>query len=207
MNPARTPALAPVLLAAVLLAGCQIVPEIPRSQGGDLTLTGRQILARAKTVFESDDRPTLPFRFDHAWYACEGKQTATFVLVQGGEENPTATAVVNVLWRPTAGSTPIDENASNATLRIVRHLPDAAETWAGAGFVFLEDEPKHRMMNAQCWNADMARQAATDGAPATADSLGPAKAEGRFTAEYAPEKVAEMLKKIEAKEREKLPAK
>jgi hypothetical protein len=194
------------LLPALLLcaAGCQILPELPRSTGGELTLTGRTVLAKAQTVLESDDHPALTFPFDRAWYASEGKQSATFVLVQGDEAKPTAAALVRVLWRPVAGSTPIDEHASNATVHLMRFGASQTEVWSGAGFVFLKDKPKHPYMSAQCWNADIMLLDATPGAQ---DTLGTARAEGDFTADYAPEQVAKWVERLGALEKDKLPAK
>lgn len=185
-----------VLCLLLPLASCQMLPEmpdLPRTEGGSLTLTGRRILARARSLFDSDDRPTVEFTFDHAYYSCEGKQTTTFVLLKGDENNPEAALTCRVLWRPSAGKTPIDDDAGNATLHILRFGPAATEVWEGAGFVFLKDAARHPTMVAQCWNADVIlRDASQD----VKDTLGPATAEGTFTATYAPEKVDALIAKL-----------
>ena len=77
----------------------------------------------------------------------------------------------------------------------------SAEVWEGAGFVFLKDEPKHPTMVAQCWNADVILK---DASSDIKDTLGPATAEGRFTATYAPDKVEALLAKLSRKTGEKL---
>ncbi len=192
---------AALLLGAVgaLSTGCQMLPDLPRAQGGELVLTGRTVLAKAATVLERDDQPTLALDFDRAYYTCEGTQATVFVLLQGDEAKPAAAAIVRVLWRPTAGSTPIDGHASNATLRVLRFGATQTEVWTGAGFVFLKDKPKNFYMTGQCWNADINLTDASNGAH---DTLGPAQAEGDFTATYAPEKVAELVGLLQAKERQ-----
>lgn len=187
--------------AALLLGACQALPDLPRSEGGTVTLTGRRVLARARTLLDSDTNPTVEFAFDHAYYSCTGRQTATFVLFQGDEDNPSAALTCRVLWRPSAGKTPIADEAGNATLHVMRFGAASVEVWEGAGFVFLKDEPKHPTMVAQCWNADVIlKDASTD----IKDTLGPATAEGRFTATYAPDKVEALIAKLSRKTGDKL---
>ncbi len=207
MSPRPTRLLPALIGCAMLCAplfgtGCQMLPDLPdlpRSQGGELTLTGRMVLAKAATVLEHDDQPTLTLSFDRAYYTCEGVQGTTFVLVNGDEAKPTEAAIVRVLWRPAAGSTPIDENASNATLRVLRFGATQTEVWTGAGFVFLKDKPRNFNMTGQCWNADINLTDATGGVH---DALGPATAEGSFNAQYAPEKVAQLLTLLQAGEQQ-----
>jgi len=176
--------------------GCVGLPTAPSSVGGDLVLSGRTVTAAAETIFESDERPTLAFHFDHAYCVCEGRQNATFVLIQGDEENPTAAATIRILWRPEAGSTPIDEHASNATLHVMRFGADAAEVYSGAGFVFLNDGPDAAKVSAECWSADVVLQ---DAASKGKDPLGPAHASGAFTAEQDAVKVADLLLRLSRK--------
>lgn len=185
-KPEQPTALSRALCAMALLcgglAGCAGLPGAVRPQGGDLTLAGR---AQA-----DGPRSAILFHFDHAYCVCEGRQNATFVLIQGEEANPVAAATLRILWRPEAGSTPIDENASNATLQVIRFGGDATEIYSGAGFVFLGDKPDAAMVSAECWSADVALRDTSGKAP---DTLGPAHASGGFTAEQNPAKVAELL--------------
>lgn len=177
------------LLCLPPLAGCQMVRAIGDGPGS-LTLVGRHVVTPARTFLDTDERITIPCRFDHAYCVCDGRQSATFVLIEGDEDNPSAAATLRVLWRPEAGNTPIDENASNATLQVMRFGADTVEVYAGAGFVFLNDGPDAAHVSAECWSADVALQDATG---KRADRLGPAHASGAFRAEQNPGKVADLL--------------
>ena len=191
----RLSTLAAAILLPLALGGCQTGPGL-FDPPASLTLTGRGTIHRAQNFLDSDEHPTVSLIFTHAYYAWEGKQNIVLVMVDGTDEAPTSATTIRVLWRPEAGSTPIDENASNASMHVMRFQSGHTEVWSGAGFVYFTGTPGKTDLSAECWGADVVLQ---DASANVADSLGPARAEGSCVATYNPDKVAQLLRALSRK--------
>ena len=144
-------------------AGCSLIP------GGQ-----SQLVLRNRDAAGGGDgaEATSVGRFDTAVYARHSAHEVTFVLWDGAEGDATQqAAVVRVLWRPRAGSTPLGSDATNATLTYAV-LTNAGEgggegggkgggesgggvIWTGGGFVGLRGKPGDDTLSGSVWSGDL----------------------------------------------------
>ncbi len=169
--------IAMLMLACVSLWGCG-----GGQGGGKLTLKGSQRGGADGPIHLAGD-------FRHATYSADGKNNITLVLVEGDIEQPTQAVVIRLFWMPRAGLTPIDSNATNASVHYIIFSSDAAGdangrskvgVYAGAGFVYPYDNPGKGGMDVGVWQTTLRLADASDG---FADLLGLAQLKGKFRAQ------------------------
>ncbi len=98
---------------------------LPPEVGGTLDLGGRRA-----------DAGVLAGRFEHAVYTHTDAQTATVVMWSGEAQSAEQAVVMRVLWTPRAGATPLDDFATNVTVRWAIFAGGEAGLYSGAGFAF-----------------------------------------------------------------------
>jgi hypothetical protein len=156
-----------LLAGAMPLAGCAGLLR-PLAHSSDLTLRSR-------------DAQGAQMRGDFATgvYRCEDESHATLILWDGAENDPTQAVVIRVFWVPLASRTPIDPDATNASIQYVvfggaqRQL---VGVYAGAGYVYPHGELGNASLSAGVWQADLLLGDSSDG---FRDLLGPAALEGK----------------------------
>ena len=96
--------------------------------------------------------------FEHASYNFDGPNNITVVAYAGPKEQPSRAVVIRMFWRPKAGRTPIDSNATNATMHYVIFDGESAsevDIYSGAGFVFPKQKLGEGRLNLGVWQADL----------------------------------------------------
>lgn len=192
----RHPALA--VLALLLLlpfgAGCSAI-GMNRSA---LAVTSR-----------SDPGTRLQGSFDSAYYAYDGDNAVTVVLVAGPEDNPTQAASIRLFWAARAGRTPIAPEATNATVQYIVFADRRTDAgffrevgvYGGAGFLFLNTKPGESQLTGSLWEADLLL---ADRSERFKDLLGQSQLEGSFTARRDEQKVAQLLQLLNARVTDRL---
>lgn len=114
-------------------------------------------------------------------------------------------AVIRMFWSPRAGTTPIEAEATNATVHYVIFPHDADDTGAGtggapqvgvytgAGFLMPGAKPGGNKLSAEVWDASLRLEDAT---PAFLDLLGRAELDGSFTARRDDARVELLLRDL-----------
>jgi len=90
---------------------------------------------------------------------------------------------VDLLWRPKAGSTPMDASATNAAVHHVIIADGEVGVYGGAGFAMPSGTPGNGRMHVSLRDATVRLLESTEGFN---DPLSPAKITGDFTAEHDP---------------------
>ncbi|MEM9414102.1 MAG: hypothetical protein AAGA29_01325 [Planctomycetota bacterium] len=185
----RRPALAVlavVLVALPLLAGCSAVG----------------VRSSALAVTSRDDPGTrLQGDFDTAYYAFDGENAVTVVLVAGPEDEPTQAAAIRLFWTPRAGKTPLSEDATNATVQYLVFADRRTDegfyrevgVYSGAGFLYLDQTPGSSQLTGSLWQADLLL---TDRSERFKDLLGLSRIEGSFTARRDEQRVNDLLHQL-----------
>jgi len=164
-----------VCLGAAWLPGC----AAPRTPSGALALT-----YGPDPVADGDG-------FDHALYRGRSSENLTFLLLRGPLEAPEQAAVIRMFWRPRAGRTPIDRDATNATVRYVT-FNEAGQValYSGAGFLYPRDAHEAATFRAELWEASLRL---SDGSEDFTPPARTATLSGQFKARRDPEAVHEAL--------------
>lgn len=152
----------------------------------------------------ADQLTVLRGGFERGIYSFDGKNTATFVLLDGPTDNPTQAVTIRLFWTPRAGRTPIDRTATNATIHYLIFTPgDTAEAgvYSGAGFVYPSENPGGRTIEASVWESNLLL---TDRSEAFNDLLGQAVLKGAFAARRDDLGVQETLRRLDNMVRERL---
>lgn len=152
-------------------------------------------------VSQDDDTLRLRGDFNSAYYVYESDDALTIVLIEGPEDEPTQAAAIRLMWRPKAGSTPINGDATNATIQYIVFANRRTEEgffrevgiYNGAGFLFLDSAPGEARLTASLWQADLLL---ADRSDRFRDLLGQSTLRGSFTAERNSEKVEQLLKSL-----------
>jgi hypothetical protein len=147
-----------------MLAGCS-------SQAGKLsvvstTLTDVQLDSRYQTVIYSRQESGL----------------VTAVLIDGPIEAPRQVVTIRTIWTPWAGRTPVDADATNATIQYVIYAgPDRqiAGVYSGAGYVYLYDNAGRSTVDFGIWQSNLILVDSTVGFQ---DRIGQANMTGEFSA-------------------------
>ncbi|MFN3168847.1 MAG: hypothetical protein ACE37H_17480 [Phycisphaeraceae bacterium] len=159
----------------------------------------------------SQDDTSLRLRgdFNSAYYVYDSTESITIVLIEGPEDEPTQAAAIRMMWHPKAGKTPINPDATNATIQYVvfanRRTGEGyfreVGVYSGAGFLYLDSEPGDSTLNASLWQADLLL---ADRSERFVDLLGQSELRGSFTAERNGDKVHALLKKLNLRVSERL---
>lgn len=184
-----------VVLSGCLLTGC-----------GTSLWTSQSALA---VVSQDDDSLRLRGDFNAAYYVFDSTESLTIVLIEGPEDEPTQAAAIRVMWAPKAGLTPINPDATNATIQYVVFANRRTEegyfrevgVYSGAGFLYLDSEPGDASLTASLWEADLLL---ADRSDRFKDLLGQSTLRGSFTAERNSEKVQQLLQQLNLNVSERL---
>ena len=68
---------------------------------------------------EADPDRTVQGDFETGIYRLDDNSQFTALLLQGSVDNPSQALVLRMFWQPTAGSTPLDPDATNVSIRYV----------------------------------------------------------------------------------------
>jgi len=181
------------LLAAALLLLCLTACAGPVAGGGKLSLAS-----------VNDRGAQLASNFTRGVYTHSGQDTVTMLLFDGPVEAPNQVLAIRMFWKPTAGSTPIDARATNAT---IQYLIFAGEDrtqvgiYTGAGYLLPKGKPGKPAFAGKILHADVTLAAATEG---FTDRLGPARLAGGFSAALDSPVVSQQLRTLSAGVRNRL---
>ncbi len=132
----------------------------------------------------------LSGQFDTAFCDYQDKDTVRIVLVAGPIEKPRQVMHIRMFYRPKAGKTPLDPQATNCVVRYVVFDGDQAGLYGGGGLVMPRWSPGSGTFSARLRNASLRLLDATEqfDPPTTL-----AFAEGRFTATRDDKRTGELL--------------
>ncbi len=143
---------------------------------------GGSLTSRSLSV----DAAVLDAEFTTAVYAHEPGGDTVFVLADRPLEELIASGlergqlvVLDLLWPPRAGSTPISAEATNLSVRHLVVVDGEAGTYAGAGFAMPSGELGEGPVRLRIWDSTVRLAGATDG---FRDVLSPARLTGTLTA-------------------------
>jgi hypothetical protein len=184
-----------LVLACLTCVGC-----------GTSLWTSQSALA---VVSQDDTSLRLQGDFNSAYYVFDSTDSITVVLIEGPEDDPTQAAAIRMLWQPKAGLTPVNPDATNATIQYVvfanRRTSDGffreVGVYSGAGFLHLDSAPGESSLTASLWQADLLL---ADRSDRFKDLLGQSTLRGSFTAERNSAKVQSLLKRLNLKVSERL---
>lgn len=96
--------------------------------------------------------------FEHCVYRYDSENDFTVLMYDGQIDRPDRAAVIRCFWRPTAARTPIDSNATNATMQYYAFTEADDGTsqvgvYSGAGYVYLSAKPGAEKIRAAIWQA------------------------------------------------------
>jgi len=185
----------PLLLIALLLSGC-----------GSSLWASQSALA---VVSQEDKSLRLRGDFNAAYYVFDSTESLTIVLIEGPEDEPTQAAAIRLMWNPKAGLTPINPEATNATIQYIVFANRRTDegyfrevgVYSGAGYVYLDSTPGDARLTASLWQADLLL---ADRSERFKDLLGQSTLRGSFTAERNSEKVEQLLKGLNLRVSERL---
>ena len=184
-----------LLLAPLMLTGC-----------GSSWWTSQSALA---VVSQEDNALRLRGDFNAAYYVYDSNDAITVVLIEGPEDEPTQAAAIRLLWQPKAGLTPINPDATNATIQYIVFANRRTDegyyrevgVYSGAGFLYLNSEPGDSSLTASLWQADLLL---ADRSDRFKDLLGQSTLKGSFTAERNSTKVQQLLQQLNLRVSERL---
>lgn len=98
--------------------------------------------------------------FDHCVYRFDSVNDFTVLMYDGTIDQPSRAMTIRCFWRPTASRTPIDSNATNATMQYFAFTEgddgnQQVGVYSGAGYVYLNAKPGAEKINAEIWQATM----------------------------------------------------
>ena len=152
-------------------------------------------------VGQKDTSLRLQGDFNSAYYVFDSTESITVILIEGPEDNPTQAAVIRMLWQPKAGLTPVNPDATNATIQYIIFANRRTDegffkevgVYSGAGFLHLGSKPGDTRLNASLWQADLLL---ADRSDRFKDLLGQSTLRGSFTADRDSIKVQQLLKRL-----------
>lgn len=171
-----------LLCLTLLLGGC----------GGHGSLAVRSELQRG-TVLTGD--------FNTAVYSFDDRNNVDVILLEGTAEEPSQAVHIRMHWEPRAGRTPIDENATNATIRYIVFTGDGAGVYSGSGFLFPRSDAGDNTFRGILRETAMRL---ADASPNFTDRLGLARATGGFSATLDEAATSRLLREIQVNLKEKL---
>ena len=182
-----------VLLLILMLAATEGCQTLGGNAAGQLTLRS-----------EIDPATSLTAQFDVGQYQYRNKNELTVLLLDGPATDPTQAVVIRMWWKPRAARTPIDANATNATIHYVIFTgQDHQEVgiYSGAGFMFPRNTPGKAMLKGGLWDGNMSFSEGTAGFN---DLLKKAVITGRFTVRRDDMGVNQALRQLHILLRERL---
>jgi hypothetical protein len=142
------------------------------------------------TQSTSPERIALELTPSHAVYQHDRDRLTSFWISDAAWSQPSAVddiqaqvLHVELLWYPAPGRTPIDDEATNASLRLIVLVDGEVGVYAGAGFVQPHGKLGSKRAGLTVKSSSLSLEASTDG---FADLLTPAQLQGSFTATLDP---------------------
>lgn len=170
-NASPPPVALAIVTCALTLSGCSAPWLGLAGDGGKLR------------IINQDNPDTMLFsRFETGIYRYEDQNEVTVLLFDGPLENPSQAVTIRMLWRPKAGATPIDPDATNSTVHYVILTGkdrDEVGIYSGAGYLYPRVKVGRPSLSASIWQANLHLDSSTDG---FRDLLGQAMLKGRFSA-------------------------
>ncbi|MHC5028660.1 MAG: hypothetical protein ACYTGR_18075 [Planctomycetota bacterium] len=153
------------------------------SVGGCSQNVGGQLTTRSLT----DSPVALQAWYTTAVYGHTDSRGTTFIV----SDRPTSELLdgsirdgqvvhLHLLWRPKAGSTPMDSTATNVSIRQVVFSDGQIGVYGGAGFATVQGTPGEDLMTLTVKEASLEL---LDSTPGFVDPLSPARLTGKVTAE------------------------
>lgn len=194
-----------LMLSMVGLTGCG-------STGGSLTIRSQSI---------SETSAVLEGGFDAGVYRFDDTDNLTIVLYRGPMEQPTQAVTMRMFWRPAAGRTPIDPNATNVTIHYIifpspSHIPASSQTdqagtsetitaqvgiYSGAGFLLPSGKRHSNTLAGKLLQSNLLL---TDHTSHFNDLFGPALMVGHFKAHRNDVATEQLLETIQDMIRQRL---
>lgn len=177
-----------LLATATFVTGCGTFGQQP---SGELSIQSRRDASKLSQA-----------GFDKATYNFDGPNNITVVAYSGEADTPTRAVVIRMFWQPKAGRTPIDSDATNATMHYVvfeGETTSSVEIYSGAGFVFPKQTPGEPKLNLGVWQADLRL---SDSEMARDHAFGQAQLEGWITAARDDAGTEQMIRKLNHRIRE-----
>jgi len=160
-------------LSLVLLPGCRLGSILG---GGDFVVRSAGPDPAQMTV---DARTSL--------FAFRDPDSLTLLIsdiplsdLQSGQISTGQVICLTLLWNPQAGSTPIDSNATNCTVRQVVFTPDGVGLYGGAGFLYPGGDTTENHITG---TMDDSTMRLVESSPGFADLLGTARVTGGIAVE------------------------
>jgi len=153
---------------------------------------------------QDDTGGQLQGGFGTGIYSLDDKNNLTAVLFDGPQENPTQAVVIRMFWKPRAGRTPIDSNATNATIHYIIFTGEGNRVtgiYSGAGYVYPNSKTGEDPLAAGVWQASLRL---ADKSETFQDRLGQAMVKGKFTARRDATAVQQAIRQINVLVRERL---
>ena len=139
--------------------------------------------------------------FNKVIYGYTDANQLDVIMLEGPEDKPTQAVHIAMSWAPRAGRTPIDEFATNATVRYMIFTGEAAGVYSGAGFLFTSDYPGEENFKADLRNTALRLFDRTENFH---DRLGLAKVTGGFVAKLDDIATQQSLVRVQKYLREQL---
>lgn len=153
---------------------------------------------------QSSGGSSLKGEFTTGLYRFDNKNQITMLLLDGPEESPNQAVTVRMFWSPRPGRTPIDKNATNATIHYII-FPDEAHAqvgvYSGAGYMFPKGTPGAQELTLAIWQSTLRLTDSTDGFK---DLLGPANLKGKITLKQDDAEVERIIRVLNANIRKTL---
>jgi hypothetical protein len=182
-----------VCLLLLTLSGCG-APKSPSGKKiGDLSI--RSIIHPGVS---------LTGKFKTGYYEYHDENRMTMVLFEGDEASPEQILIIRMLWLPRGSKTPVNRNATNAT---IKHIVFAGEdrsivgVYGGGGYYYPKQKPGKDKINGAIWDGAMELLHASKG---FADRLGRVNIDGNLKVHRNDAKVEETLKSLESELANKL---
>ena len=156
------------VLCGFLILGLIMFSAVGCTGGGRLALRSTE-----------RDTAVLVGNFNRGFYGFVDRNRVDVLLIDGDPDNPKQAVHLNMYWQPRAGKTPIDSNATNATINYIVFNPDGAGVYSGAGFLLPQTDPGESTLRADVLEASLRLM---DASESFADPLGLTTASGGFTA-------------------------
>ena len=142
---------------------------------------------------EGDGGAGLHGEFASGVYRLEDSGQFTALLTTGPPDNPGRALAIRLLWAPKSAKTPLDPDATNASMRYVVFRDDQVAIYHGGGFVRPHHPPGDPMLSARVEQANLYFLDATPGFEDPNDS---AQVEGTITLRRDKDALQQALRRL-----------
>ncbi len=164
-----------LLMISVGLVGCQVVSDtfnlINYGLGDTFTVSSKE-----KNV------AGIQGQFQRALYYADVQGRAHIILIDGDDDLPNQVVMLDMLWHPVAGKTPVDSQAMNVTLQYYLFAGPQRQHYGkyqGAGYLYPYNNANGKKLMAKLLRSTLILQKKS---PYFIDRLGKAQLQGSFKA-------------------------